>query len=296
MIVIVLYTVILLFADRIAVSSQCMNALEQWYQHMIPALFPMMLCSSILVDTGFAYKIGGILSSTVLQPFRISKSGGYCLLAGFLFGFPMGAKTTADLYTKGNLTKDEANYLLSFINCIGPMYTIHVVHMLFRDIPLMYLLLGTYALPLLYGLFLRYTLYRDKSFQSNSDDTTPPTGILDALYESVPKSSKSMILLGGYMILFQISFVTLKQVLVYIDIPTKIFYPLLEITGGLYLLPKQTPLSFVLFYIIWGGASCFLQTYSFIKPAKLNMKNYFLHKSIQAILGFILGSIIISSL
>lgn len=287
MIVIVIYTVILLFVDRTAVTAQCMNALKQWYQFMIPALFPMMLCSSVLVDTGAAYKIGGILSKTVLRPFRVSKPGGYCILAGFLFGFPMGAKTVSDLYSKEMLTKEEANYLLSFTNCIGPMYTINVVHSLFKNLSLLYLFLGIYALPLLYGLVLRYTRYRNDSFYEESKYKMEFLTTIDALYEAVPKSSKSMVYLGGYMILFQISFVTLENILSILGIKTNIWYPLLEITGGLYRLSTTTGLSQILYYILWGGACCFLQTYSFLKPVKLNMKNYFLHKSIQALLGYI---------
>jgi len=296
MIVIVIYTIILLFLDKTAVSSQCMNALEQWYTHMIPALFPMMLCSNVLVDTGIAHKIGAFLSLTILKPFRISKSGGYCLLSGFLFGFPMGAKTTADMYLKGNITKEEANYLLSFVNCIGPMYTIYVVHTLFRNILLIYFVIVVYIFPLVYGLVLRHTAYRNQSFTQNTNQVLSKLSVLDALYESVPKSSKSMVYLGGYMILFQISFVTLKHVFASFNVNVNFFYPLLEITGGLYLLPKNPPLAFLLFYLIWGGACCFLQTYSFIKPAKLNMKHYFIHKSLQAVLGFMIGSLLSLSL
>ena len=287
MIVIVIYTVILLFVDRSAVTAQCMNALKQWYQFMIPGLFPMMLCSNVLVDTGVAYKIGGILSKTILRPFRVSKAGGYCILAGFLFGFPMGAKTVSDLYSKEMLSYEESNYLVSFTNCIGPMYTINVVYSIFPKSSLLYLFLGIYALPLIYGLTLRYTHYRNFVFHKNTTCKMKCITTLDALYESVPKSSKSMVYLGGYMILFQISFVTLENVLSILGIKNNMWYPLLEITGGLYRLSSNTNLESILFYMIWGGACCMLQTYSFLKPVKLSMKNYFLHKSIQAILGYI---------
>lgn len=296
MIVIVIYTVILLFVDRTAVSTQCMNALEQWYQHMIPALFPMMLFSSVLVDTGVAHRIGTFLSKTILKPFQISKAGGYCLLTGFMFGFPMGAKTTADMHIKGNITKEEATYLLSFVNCIGPMYTISVVSNLFEAIPIPYLIAGIYGLPLFYGLILRYTLYRNKKFDLIDEINTHKIGMLDALYETVPKSSKSMVYLGGYMILFQISFVSLTHLLEIVNVKANIFYPLLEITGGLYLLPKETPIYSILFYTIWGGFSCFLQTYSFIKPAGLNMKSYFVHKCILSTLGYLFGLFLTSVL
>lgn len=291
MMVVILYTVLLLFVDGSAVSNQCIRALEQWYQHMIPSLFPMMLFSSVLVDTGIAQKMGGILATTILRPFQISKAGGYCLLAGFLFGFPMGAKTTADMCNKGQMSKEEGNYLLSFINCIGPMYTLHVIHALFPSHTILELIIGIYGLPFLYGFVLRHMKYNDIKF-TNHNSARHNKSVLDALYDSVPSASKSMVYLGGYMILFQISFVTVKHILHIIHFETKLFYPLLEITGGYYLLPSNTPLAFVLFYTIWGGFSCFLQSYSFLKPSGLSMKNYVVHKTILASLGFLLGIVL----
>ena len=296
MVVIVVYTLILLFVDKNAVSNQCINALEQWYQHMIPALFPMMLCSSVLVDTGVSHQLGGFLSNTLLKPFRMSKSGGYCFLTGFLFGFPMGAKTTAELYAKGHITKEEAEYLLSFVNCIGPMYSIYVVHNLFENVPLSALLFGIYGVPMLYGLILRYSLYRNVQFDTENDIKQTKLSIMDALYESVPKSSKAMVYLGGYMILFQISFVTLENILRLLHFETKLLFPLLEITGGLYLLQEDISLPVIVFYTIWGGASCFLQTYSFLKPSNLSMKKYVIHKTIQAILGFLVSCLFVVAL
>ena len=291
MIVVVLYTVVLLFVDRNGVSNQCMRALEQWYQHMIPSLFPMMLFSSVLVDTGIAEKIGCFLAGTLLRPFKISKAGGYCLLSGFLFGFPMGAKTTADMCNKGQMSKEEGNYLLSFINCIGPMYTLHVIHTLFSNYAIFELLIGIYGLPFLYGLVLRYTKYKSTNFGVYKTESHNKS-IFDALYDCVPSASKSMVYLGGYMILFQISFVAIEHLLRVFHLETNLIYPLLEITGGFYMLPKSTLLSFVLFYTIWGGLSCFLQSYSFIKPSGLSMRSYVLHKTILGSLGLLLGFVL----
>ena len=137
-----------MFADREAVASQCLCALKQWYETMIPALFPMMLFSSIVVDTGIALEIGTICNKTIFRFLKLSNHGGYCLITGFLFGFPMGAKTTTDMLKKYYISSNEAEYLLSFINCIGPMYTIHFIHSSFKGYALLTLLTGIYILPL----------------------------------------------------------------------------------------------------------------------------------------------------
>lgn len=284
---------LLLFTDRTAVSKQCLLALEQWYETMIPALFPMMLLSSILVDTGFAVKVGNFCNKTLFRFFNISNWGCYCLLSGFLFGFPMGAKTTSDLRLKKLISAKEAEYLMSFINCIGPMYTINLIHHLFPQHLLWKLMLLLYGLPLCYGLFLRYTLFRSYSFEKNIQNhiSIPNETFADALYMCVPKCGKSILMLGGYMILFQISFISLQHLLESINIITNIFYPLLEITGGLFKLSKDTSLPAIIFYTTFGGGCCLLQTYSFLKPAQISIKKYILHKWILACFSSILSNL-----
>ena len=296
MILIILYTIVLLFLDTNGVKNQCLIALEQWYLYMIPSLFPMMLLSNVMVDTGTAIKVGSLLSKTILKPFRISKSGGYCILSGFLFGFPMGAKTVSDLYAHGAICKKEANYLLSFINCIGPMYTLGVISVLFTEIPVIHLLFGIYALPLFYGLFLRYSLYRNAHFSENDNFQFCSLDIVDAVYETVPKSCKAILCLGGYMVLFQLMFVTFSHLTELIGYNFNFIYPLIEISGGLKRIENISNIPLVLFVSVWGGSCCFMQTYNFLKHTKLSMKNYIFHKTNLAILSCIYGIIVNSVL
>lgn len=294
MIWMIFYTVILLFTNRQEATAQCLQALIQWYETMIPALFPMMLLSSVLVDTGFATGLGRLLNKTLLSFLRISDNGCYCLLTGFLCGFPMGAKTTADMLKNHQISPPEATYLLSFINCIGPMYTINLTHRLFPEITLWKLLVGLYGLPLVYGTLLRYLMPYSKYKSDSASTITAPiskarASLPDALYESVPKCGKSILMLGGYMILFQTFFVTVKELLFSISITAPTVYPMVEITGGLFLQPESTALPLLLFWNTWGGACCMLQTYSFIKPVGLSMKSYIFHKTVLALLAYMLG-------
>lgn len=264
-------------------------ALRQWYETMIPALFPMMLISSILTDTKIAQKMGRLCNKTIFHFLHISDNGCYCLAAGFLFGFPMGAKTASDLLNQKALSRQEAEFLLCFINCIGPMYTINVTHKAFQNIILWKLLIGTYGIPLLYGILLRYTLYRKEHFENTFSSQISAESFLDAFCSCVPKCGKSILILGGCMVLFQLSFVTLEHFLASINLHTTAFYPLLELTGGLSLLKKDIPLPAVLFYTAFGGSCCFLQTYTFLKPAGLSFKGYVFHKSILAVLCCLFG-------
>ena len=51
-------------------------------------------------------------------------SGAFALSMGMTSGYPTGAKITTDLYENGELTKIEAERLLSFTNTSGPLFII----------------------------------------------------------------------------------------------------------------------------------------------------------------------------
>ena len=171
------------------------------------------------------------------------------------------------------------------------MYTLNLIHKLFPVHNVLTLLFGVYALPLFYGVFLRYTLHRQTDFSTKTASiiNTHHNTLIDALYECVPKCGRSILMLGGYMVLFQVSFLTMEHFLNSINMITDMCYPLLEVTGGFFLLPQDTPLSWLLFYTTFGGACCIIQTYSFLKPAGLSIRSYLLHKTILAVIAFLVG-------
>ena len=94
------------------------------------------------------------------------------------------------------------------------------------------------------------------------------------------------------MVLFQTFFVPFQQLLESISITNNVLYPMIEITGGMYLQSNNTKLSLILFWNTWGGACCMMQTYSFIKPVGLSMKTYVFHKTVLALISYLLGFIL----
>ena len=136
--------------------------LRLWFDKMVPALFPFMIISGIMIRLNLTEIFVSVIYPPVRQMFHITRNVCYCLLIGFLCGFPMGAKTAADLYSFRKISRWEARYLLCFVNNIGPVYFLgFVLPLLHRKMILPYLT-GMYLIPLLYGLFLRYTFFRDK--------------------------------------------------------------------------------------------------------------------------------------
>ena len=91
----------------------------------------------------------------------ISGYGSFAVIAGFLCGYPMGAKVTADLTVSERISPDEGAFLLSFCNDLSPMFILGV---LFRNylpehalhLPFFLILTGS---PLLCSQMFRALLY-----------------------------------------------------------------------------------------------------------------------------------------
>lgn len=264
--------------------------LELWFRSMIPALLPFMILSGIMIRMGLTEK-AAMLVYPFLRPFyRVRKNVVYAILLGFLCGFPMGARVTADLYSRKLLSKREAEYLLAFCNNIGPVYFCSfALPMLKRELVLPYLT-GMYGIPLLYGLVLRYTVYRDlqtegkekpKQACGRAGGSQNPARLLSAVDESVKASLQSIVTLGGYMVLFN-----LLNLLphCFLGRASKLLAPLLEITGGLSMLGNGLPL-YSLLALSFGGLSCTAQTYSCISDTELSLAGYLLHKVVLTLLN-----------
>lgn len=80
----------------------------------------------------------------------------------------MGARVCAQSLQQKKISRREASWLLAFINNIGPVYFSGYVLTLFPVRTPLTVWLGMYLLPFLYGIVLRYTLYRDLPTQSVS--------------------------------------------------------------------------------------------------------------------------------
>lgn len=261
---------------------------------MIPSLVPFMILSGILIRMNLSEGFASTLHPLLKRLFKCNANISYGIIIGFLCGFPMGAKVTADLLKHNKITYEEARFLLSFNNNIGPVYFCSfVIPLLGLANPFPYIL-GMYGIPLLYGILLRRTLFKKHMSCKNIDDgnqkgfiskktSLKGISILTALDDSVQGAVQSILSLCGYMILFN----TLN-ILPYNLIPAFHPYiaPLLEITGGLSILETKLPF-YSLCILPFGGLSCIAQTNSMIKGTNLSIKEYVIHKLILTLVTVI---------
>ena len=253
-----------------------------WYSKMIPSLLPFMIISGILVRMNLTESFANLLHPLLKRFYHCSKNATYVIIMGFLCGFPMGAKVVAELLKSKKITEKEGQYLLCFCNNIGPVYFCSfVIPLLQISKPLPYLF-GMYGIPLLYGIILQHTIYKRELAQIEQTklQNNKSMGLLSAMDESIHASIQSILMLCGYMILFN-----LINILPHFMTPGihKYIAPFLEITGGLSML-QGTFVPFCMSMLTFGGLSCIAQTSSCTSHTGPVIGGYVRHKLILTIL------------
>ena len=98
------------------------RGLNMWWGIVFPSLFPFFVISELLIGFGVVTFMGVILEPLMRPLFRVPGVGGFAWAMGMASGFPAGAKLTARLRQEGQLTRSEAERLVSFTNSSSPLF------------------------------------------------------------------------------------------------------------------------------------------------------------------------------
>ena len=292
--------VFLLLTNTVNSTILVNSGLETWYKHMIPSLFPFMVLSGFLLRSGLSMQLASLLNPLLGRIFRLSTSCIYIIIMGFLCGFPMGANVIAESLSLNRITKREAEFLLSFCNNIGPVYFISFAYTTCPFLSLGLTISIMYGVPLLYGLILRYTCYRDIPYTKASFCTEYPhnnKNYLDAFQESLQKSITSIVTLGAYMVIFNVLQLPLYNTFYKMsEIVLCIFKGLIEINSGISSISFYPEIYTIVYFLFlpFGGLCCFFQTYAMIKDTPLSLGKYFTHKIIQTIITLLIYTVLLT--
>ncbi len=270
--------------------SAAKSALEMCLNTIIPSLFPFFVCSGILSASNFSVLCSRCLSGLMRPLFRLPGAAAMTFLLGTVSGYPVGAASAADLYTRGQCTKTEAERMIAFCNNSSPLFVIGVVGTGFLGNPqLGYRLYFSHILAaLIVGVIFRF--YRTSHHEASN---RLPCG------DSIPTKKATLFSLGG--IIDSAVFSTLKVCgfIIFFSvftsaIPNGFLKPYLcsltEISGGLHLLTSGNPspllLPLVSLFLGFSGISVILQICSVIAPKGLSAGPLLLGKLLQGTLSF----------
>ena len=276
-------------ADAVGVRASMEEALALCARSVIPAMFPFLVASSLLLSLGFGEWVSPHLAGLMNPLFRLPGAASSALLLGLVGGYPIGARTTAELYRNGSLTEDEAERLLAFSNNSNPVFLITVLGAgVFGTLRAgVWLWLIHVGAALLTGLFFRGKrrgVVRQKAARSPAFLSVP---LASAFVEAVKSALSGVLSICAFVVFFYV----LAQ-------------PLSHLGGGAGAvlvgateLFSLTPLltadrfGFVLAAGAagWGGVSVLCQTAAVLEGSGLKLRSCVLGKALHGLFSAVLA-------
>lgn len=310
---------ILLYPQECLESAR--NGLNLWFSIVLPSLLPFMVASSILLETGIVKLLSFFLSPVTRFLFSAPGESAFIFIASSLSGYPMGAKLTAELYSKHEISEEDAQTIIRFTSVSGPLFITGAVAsgMLGAPEAGIYLLSAHYLSAILSGvIFGLFKKKRIKHIQTSSlkevlvdfkRDISKCRPFGQLLSDSIEKSFYTLIKIGGFIIVFSVVMEILSLSGVF-NAATWIYSPIarfsglsdegirsmliggIEMTNGCTTLSNAAmslsqKLPVVSSIIAFGGTCIHMQTKSVCSPANLIPKHFVAAKSIQAVIAYI---------
>jgi sporulation integral membrane protein YlbJ len=212
-----------------------LRGLSIWWQVLFPALFPFFVISELLLGLGIVHFFGRLLDPLMRPLFRLPGIGGFVVAMGYISGYPVGARLTAQLWEQRLINRAEGERLVAFTTTSDPIFLIGAVSVgFFHQVALAPLLAAAhYGGGLVIGLLMRFHAAKEgysPSSAKGAADNSPVSGsgkysgsrlksaframhdarLLDGrnfgqlLQESIQSALRLMIVVGGLVVFFSV--------------------------------------------------------------------------------------------
>lgn len=138
--------------------TSSLRGLSIWWEVLFPALFPFFVISELLLGFGIVHFFGKLLDPLMRPLFRLPGNGAFVVAMGYISGYPVGARLTAQLWEQRLINRTEGERLVAFTTTSDPVFLIGAVAVgFFHNVALAPLLAAAhYGSGLLIGLLMRY--------------------------------------------------------------------------------------------------------------------------------------------
>lgn len=274
---------ILILDSRLAMEEG-KKGLELCIKTVIPSLFPFLFLSAVVTVSADIHPKTAIARTARMIGIPYEAAG--VLIPAFLGGYPMGAKSIAEMFYRRDLRKEDAERLLAFCSNAGPAFLFGMVSQFFTEKKTVFLL----WLIHIAGAILTAWIFSERvSEKTHTAQRMPNTRQSDIMIGAV----RGMAVICGWVILFRIVTGFLEKWILWM-LPQwiqVILIGFLELSNGCFQLSliQQEELRFVLCscMLAFGGICIFFQTAAVTEGLSLN--SYMKGKMLQTLFCFLLS-------
>ena len=325
----VIFFIIGIFSFSTQAFQAAGEGIHLWFYTVFPALLPFLIGTNLLIGLGVVDFLGTLLEPIMRPVFNVPGVGAFAFIMGMTSGYPIGAKITADLREKNEITQVEAQRLMSFTNNSGPLFMLGAVAIgMLHSAPIGFFIMATHYLSsitigFLFRFYKAFPQKKEKkvilknniikrAFNNQLKARKKDGRKIGALLgESVMNAMDIIVQIGGFIILFSV-LVTLLESAEFLKWGELILEPfvrsigfdqslqkgwlfgLLEVTNGAKLIsssasPMIQKTTIIASLIAWGGFSIHAQTASIVSKTDIKISVYLVCKLLQSILAFWYG-------
>lgn len=261
------------------------RGISLWATSVLPALLPFFICAGFMVSLGVPKLVGRYFEPLFRVVFCVPGSAAFVFLISITSGYPMGAKLIGDLYREKQITKMDAERMLSFCSTSGPLFLLGTVGICMLHSPALgtVVAISHYAGAILNGLlFCRMPRLRHKKYRLNENEISKKTlmspndapNLLVCFTESILSAFRTLGIICGYLVLFSLLTDFLQFSGLLQAFPTQVgkslFRGFFEMTVGCnsiaaaYDISSVTKCAVASFLISFGGLSIMAQSMSLL--------------------------------
>src|SRR5699024_3526747 len=135
-----------------------LRGLHMWWEIVFPSLLPFFITAELLIGFGIVTFIGALFEPIMRPLFNVPGVGSFAWIMGMASGYPSGAKISVRLREEKQLTKIEAERLISFTNASSPLFIFGAISVgFFHDVKLGLLIaVCHYTSNVLVGICMRF--------------------------------------------------------------------------------------------------------------------------------------------
>ena len=277
----------------------CLEGFVLWAECVLPALFPFIIISLIIIKTGIADR-ASLPLRRVTGALNLPQSAAICFLLSVFSGYPAGSRLVAEFYEGGALTCEDCDRIAPLCSTSGPLFIIGSVgYKFFGDKTLGLKIFLAHALAVVI-VSLIYCRLRKKGASLPPERVAASGNILyDAFYGGVI----SVAVAGGFIAFFFVvaQFLQDFNILLPLERLLNFFLDensakavclgLAEVTTGCGKLAAcNTPLKGPLagFMITFGGISIIMQQLGYLTKTGIKPLKFIAFKAVQAALCFLI--------
>ncbi len=263
-----------------------------WATCVMPAVFPFLFLTALFTRLKIFPRFSRLLSRPFQTLFRLSGESGCAVFLASLSGYPVGARTTLDLYERDAIDEKEAFRLACISTTSGPMFLVGVVGAgMFASPSLGWLVLCSHFLAVwTVGFCLRFGAKPPQKRPITLQNTQG-----NLLYDSVFQAVISILCVGATIALFFAFGEMALDLCALAGAPSSPYFTgilkgLLEMTSGCAILAKQggaIALSLCAFLVTFGGACVLVQQLAFLSKTKIKPLRFLSIKLLQGVLAFL---------